>query len=134
MFTKRPTVIDVHMPTRTEYVTTTKTVHEHRAPTDDSVRLLREMEDKARLQVEQSINVGGNGFECVVNIEKEAMSMDTVAKAIFKLNGLHLTATARVRGWDQQDVTKLAEKLRDEVALKIAAEIVGPAFSKAWRS
>lgn len=132
MFRKKPAVIDVHMPTRTEYVT--REVHEHRAPTDDSVRLLREMEDKARQQVEQSINVGGNDFECVVNIEVESMSMDTVAVALFRLNGKQMRSKARVEGWQQKDdVLPLTERLRDAVAKTIATEIVGPAFSKAWK-
>ena len=39
--------------TRTEYVT--REVHEHRAPTDESVKLLREMEQKARDQVIEAI-------------------------------------------------------------------------------
>lgn len=132
MFRRKPTVIDVHMPTRTEYVT--RDVHEHRAPTDDSVRLLREMEDKARQQVEQSINVGGNDFECVVNIQAESMSMDTVAVALFRLNGKQMRSEARVEGWQQKDdVLPLAERLCDAVAKTIATEIVGPAFSKAWK-
>lgn len=48
----------------------------------------------------------------------------------------HALADARWtrEAWEFLQSVKLAEKLRDEVALKIAAEIVGPDFSKAWRS
>lgn len=131
---RRPLHIDVEMPTRTEYVTQNVNITEKRAPTDESVKLLREMEDKAREQVEQSINVGGNGFECVVNIHKEALSMDTVAVALFKLNGRSLRAEARVEGWDRDDIAKLAPRLRDEVAKELANAILSPSLFLAMRN
>lgn len=119
---------------RTEYVTQRVTVEEKRAPTDESVRLLREMEQAARDKVEQSINVGGNGFECVVHVMKEAMSMDTVAVAIFKLNGKPMRAEARVEGWDTAEVCrKLPERLRDAVAQKIAVEVLAPSLGVALK-
>jgi hypothetical protein len=116
---------------RTEYVNTT--VHEHRAPTDASVALLKEMEQAARNKIEASINVGGNGFECVVNIMKEAMSMDTVAVAIFKLNGKSMRAEARVQGWDHVNPADLAGKLRDAVAQQVAVEVLTPSLFAAIR-
>lgn len=132
LLTRRPNVVVVDN-SRTESVTRHVTVEEKRAPTDDSVRLLREMEQKARDQVEQSINVGGNGFECVVNIVKEAMSMDTVAVAIFKLNGKSMRAEARVRGWDNLDTSDLAGKLRDAVAQQVAIEVLTPSLYAVMR-
>lgn len=128
----KPNIIVVpHETTRTEYVT--REVHVHRAPTDESVALLKEMERAARDKVEQSINVGGNGFECVVNVMKEAMSMDTVAVAVFKLNGKQLRAEARVPGWNQDNVRQLPAKLRDEVAQVISVEILMPSLGEAMK-
>jgi hypothetical protein len=122
-----PNVVIIESP-RTEYVDRNVTIHEHRAPTDQSVALLKELEQAARDKVEHSINVGGNGFECVVHIHKSAIDMDTVAVAIFKLNGKQMRAEARIEGWRLKDAQELPVKIRDAVALKIATEIVGTAL------
>ena len=49
--------------TRTEYVTRNVNVTEHRAPTDESVKLLREMEAKAEAEVIKAVAVGNQSFE-----------------------------------------------------------------------
>ena len=128
-----PNIFVIPGETRTEYVT--RTVHEHRAPTDASVKLLTEMEAAALAKVERSINVGGNGFECVVNIMRRAMDMDTMAVAIFKLNGKQMRAEARVEGWKPDEIAELPIKLRDAIAKEIANQSVGPALLAArWPS
>ena len=124
-----PNIFVIPGETRTEYVT--RTVHEHRAPTDASVKLLTEMEAATLAKIEHSINVGGNGFECVVNIMRRAMDMDTVAVAIFKLNGNQMRAEARVEGWKSDDVEKLPVELRDAIAKEIANQAIGPALRAA---
>ncbi len=52
-------------PTRVS-VNSRSEVHEHRAPTDDSVRLLREMEQRVRDEVVKTTIVRDTDFECVV--------------------------------------------------------------------
>lgn len=127
---RRPTEIHVHMPARTEYVTQTVKIEERRAPTDESVRLLKEFEEKAREKIESSINVGGNGFECTIITERDVLSMDVVAAALFKLNGISLKATARIKDFDlkKKGPGDFAIALRDEVAKVIANELL----SKGW--
>lgn len=78
---RRPTDVHVYMPTRTEYITQTIKVEERRAPTDESVRLLKEFEEEARKKIESSINVGGNGFECTIMTEREHITDDIIAVA-----------------------------------------------------
>ena len=126
---KPPTIVHVEMPTRTEYVT--KEVIEKRAPTDQSVALLREMEAAALKKVEHAVNVGGNGFECVVAFEIEAMSSDRVAKAMFTLNGKRMKAEARAEGWRDDGFTTLPDRLRQAVADEIAREMLATAFASA---
>jgi len=89
------------------------------------------MEQAARDKVETSINVGGNGFECVINLGWEAMSNDMLSVAIFKLNGKQMRAEARVRGFESKDPSKLLFALRDEVAKAIASEILATCWPKA---
>ncbi len=43
-----------------------KTVNEHRAPTDDSIRLLNEMTDKAKRNVLHAIHLKSNIIDCAV--------------------------------------------------------------------
>lgn len=104
------------------------TVTEKRAPTDESVRLLREMESAAEAQVLEAIRLTDNGFECVVHAMRDGPTDDTVLRAIFSLNGKRLTADAR--GWDKR-APELVEMLIDAIAAKVATEIVRPAIKAA---
>lgn len=131
MLRRKPTVINVNTPSRTEYVT--REVHEHRAPTDASVALLKEMEQAARDKITESIAISGNGFECVVHLMLDLASDAKIAKAVFKLNGKAMTAEAAVQMRDGDNPTLVAERLRDAVAKRIATEVIGVAFAKSWR-
>src|SRR6185369_4164674 len=105
---------------RTEYVT--REVHEHRAPTDDSVKLLREMEAKAREQVIQAVHVGDTTFECVCHMQKNHTDGSTTLMAIFSLNGKKMTAEFNEQEW-RSDKFKMVEGLRAAVADKISREV-----------
>src|SRR5437899_141820 len=73
---------------QTSHVTerVTEHVHEHRAPTDESVRLLSEMEKAARDKIVEAIHVGDTTFECVVHIERRFADDSTYLIAVFSLN------------------------------------------------
>lgn len=124
MFGRQPPVI-IH-DTRTEYVT--KDVHVHRAPTDKSVELLREMETAARKEVDKAVSVQNTEFACVVHRAHDQMSDSVKLKALFKLNGKPFSATVekqRNAGDTPQDEFA---RLRDEVAKVIAGEVLHAAF------
>jgi hypothetical protein len=122
---RKPEVFIVNQPGRTEYVT--RTVNEHRAPTDQSVALLKDMEEAARSKVVESVKVGDATFECVVHTMRDCASDDTIAVAIFSLNGKKMEAKYRHR----HDANKVAlmEGLRDEMAREIATHILMPALA-----
>ena len=128
----RPVPVNVHMPERTEYVDRNVTVHEHRAPTDESVRLLKEMEEKAREKIFDSFRLDGNGFECVIQCERDCMTMDTTAVAVFSLNGRKMQALARVTDRERQrdSPVLLASRLRDAVALTIANDVLSASWPR----
>jgi len=73
----------------------TRTVTEHRAPTDESIRLLREMEEKARSQVIESFAVGGNALEARA-VMMETVTGDTEIHVMFKLNGTLHRSSGRI--------------------------------------
>lgn len=111
---------------RTSYVT--KEIHEHRAPTDQSVALLKEMEEAARAKLIESVKVTDTNFECVVHTLKEFASGDFLCKAVFSLNGEKLEAEVRTQ--DTTDRQKVWTALRDEIARVIAGHILTGALRR----
>ena len=112
---------------RTEYVT--REVHEHRAPTDDSVKLLREMEAKAQEQIIEAVHVGDTTFECVLHQCRQPLDDSRKWLAVFSLNGKKLTAEFEWRDWQikRQDA---ALGLLDAIAKTIANEVLTSALMR----
>lgn len=127
---REPGIVIIEQPTRTEYVTREVNVHEHRAPTDESVALLREMESAAKDEVIKAVRVADTRFECVVHTWLDFMSDSTKYRAIFSLNGKNLTADAEMPRGRHRPVkpTDEFELLREEMARVIAAEVLNDAF------
>ena len=119
------TVVVANPKPQTEYVT--RTVHEHRAPTDDSVKLLREMEARARDQVIEAIHVGDTTFECVVHTQQHLADSAVEHTAVFSLNGKKLTASYREYTERYDQVTALVG-LRDAIAKEIAEAVLIPSL------
>lgn len=122
---RRPNVYVLNAPSRTEFVT--REVHEHRAPTDESVRLLREMEAKAKDAVIHAVHVGDTTFECVVHQNRSSMDDTVTLLAIFSLNGKKMTAEFREHAC-KTDKFGLAEGLREAIADKLSREVLIPAL------
>gem|GEM_PF-2896609 len=120
--------IVVATPTRTEYVT--RNVHIHRAPTDESVRLLKEMEDAAEKKIIESVHVKSNAFECVVHVMYDVLSDDKIYRAVFSLNGKKMTVEHRHSARDPDDRSAAIDGLVNEVAKVIARDAIAEAFTK----
>ena len=58
-------------------------VNIHRAPTDESVRLLKEMETAARDKIIESVAVRDNGFEDVMHFASPPRRLDHQDKSNF---------------------------------------------------
>jgi hypothetical protein len=126
----RPLIIDN---SRTEHVT--RTIIEKRAPTDESVRLLAEMEQAAEAKLISSVNVSNTAFECVVHSIKDYLSDGTMLRAVFRLNGEQCTAEYRHNNSDiNSGIEEAATGLRDAVAKVIANKMIATAFSKINRN
>lgn len=124
-FYKTPFFFVPYERTRTEYVT--KDVHIHHAPTDESVKLLREMEEKAKSEILGSVRLDNNQFNCVIHYVRECISMDLVVRVMFELNGKRMNAEVRIS--EHQDPTTALPKIKDKVAEIIAAEMLISAFA-----
>lgn len=112
------------------------TIHEHRAPTDESVKLLREMEEAAKKAIVDSVRVQDTHFECVVLTQTDMINCEEQFVAIFSLNGKKMKTPLRISMFDHDENGKKLgpkEKYRRlvlSVAQDIADEILFSAFSK----
>ncbi len=93
------------------------TVQHQHAPTDESVRLLREMEAKAREQVVEAMRITSASVEAVVHRYDDPMDMKTHFKIHYKLNGVQ----REVKLWTE-DRAKIEEKL-DDIWKRLAEDI-----------
>ena len=99
-------------------------VVEKRAPTDESVALLREMEKAAREQVDKAIRLQANGFECVAQSYRDAASDDVVIVVRFMLAGTRMKVEHRHRRFDPLD--DLGSVVIDKMARAIAETALAP--------
>jgi len=113
--------------TRNEVHEVTKHVHHHRAPTDESVKALRELEQAATAKIIDSVRVGDATFECVVHVMRTMIDDTVHLKAIFSLNGKKLEAEYTAPRLDY-DKAKAVVGLRDAMAKEIATAILLPAL------
>lgn len=98
-------------------------VVERRAPTDESVKLLKEMEEKAEAKLIATLPLKNNLFEGTVVIDHYLADMTIRARLVFVLNGKQIVVTESAYEGDGARV-ELMQKLHDATAKKIAAEIL----------
>ena len=99
-------------------------VVEKRAPTDESVALLREMEKAAREQVERAIRLQINEFECLAQSYHDDASGDVVIMVRFMLAGSRMKVEHRHRMFDPLD--DLGSVVIDKMARAIAETAIAP--------
>lgn len=97
-------------------------VTEKRAPTDESVRLLREMEEKIQKKLLASVRVEDTKFNCVIHMQQEVSSNQFMFCAVFSLNGEKLKVVYRCDVFSA-NVDDAIIGLRDAVAVEIANHI-----------
>lgn len=104
----------------------TVNINEHRAPTDDSVRLLREMEQKANENILKSTKVDNNLFTAVLHQMRDHLSDLDKYAVIFSINGKKIQVFHDAKTWDKKEETLIA--IRDTVAKEIANQILTGLF------
>ena len=97
-------------------------VEEKRAPTDESVRLLREMEAKAKDQVVQSLRIESCGVEAVVHRYDDPMDSQTRFAIHYKVNGHQRKCYAKV-DW-QADIQERMDVVWKALADDLAAYLM----------
>ena len=101
----------------------TVTVHEHRASTDESIRLLAEMQEKARRSLIESVDVKDNQLSFTYQVYDEFPSGDKKLYCKISLNGHHYIIERRVDNGAYLEATKTA--LIDTIATVVMRDIIG---------
>ena len=112
------------------YHTYNSTTHEHRAPTDESVRLLKEFEEAARKKIEASIRLDNNMFKAHIMKSPDYMAWDKTYVVLYELNGQKQRCEIKVSDLQakNEDATKFF--VLGELGKHIAANILQEAFSQ----
>ncbi len=106
-------------------------VTEKRAPTDESVRLLREMEAAAREQIVATTVVRDTVFECVIYMHHDLAAYEDMYRIVYSLNGRKLTTDVRVRRWDRPTEEQIVDTIREALGKDIAGQLLASAFHNA---
>lgn len=112
-------------------------VTEKRAPTDESVRLLKEFEAKAEKKLLSSIRLDGCPFDCVMHVMQDTHDLDTKVLVRYRIGGgeertvRHEFKERMESVSDRRD--RLVRELRDVLAQDIAAFVLGKAWSDLQR-
>lgn len=107
-------------------------VTEKRAPTDDSVRLLREMEAKAKAEVIKAVAINDNLFNGVIHTMFDALSYRTTVRLVYSMNGKKLTTDYHID--DSRSLDDSIAGLIDAVARDIAIEILRKPISESMKA
>lgn len=76
-----------HHPRVTERVTQEINITERRAPTEESVRMLREMEAAARAAIVASVRVENCAVDAVLHRQEDHLNDTTMFACIYNING-----------------------------------------------
>lgn len=103
-------------------------VTEKRAPTDQSVALLREMEKAARDEVDKTIRLETNYLKATIHYQREALSWDDVYQIYIDLNGKQVKSKVEV--YADKTKEEKANAIFQEITRMIAEEIFNSLMTK----
>lgn len=115
----------------TQYVDRNITQHEHRAPTDESIKLLREMEEKARDNLLLAIRVPDGPIPMAVHVYRDFLGQGCHVRMKMRINGKDTFSDFTLEDFDMsQDLYKFTDKVRDRALAALVAQF-GPALLEA---
>jgi hypothetical protein len=101
--------------------------HEHhttekRAPTDESVRLLREVEAEAKAAVVKSVRVANTDIDIVVHKQYDIINDQTLYRMVYSLNGKRRIVNTHVSTGDPVE-QHLVHTLSDDIAIGLLSSV-----------
>jgi len=107
-------------------------VTEKRAPTDESVRLLKEMEQKARDNIIASIELDSNLVKGRVFVMKEWLSGKNNFAVLMDINGKRVEI--KVSTDEYESVESQMQRIYEEIGKRIAVEVMPAVFDEAKKA
>lgn len=108
----------------TVYVPYEKTVHEHRAPTDDSIKLYKEIKEKAYNSILASISINDNTLNMKGIVYRDFCEFSIKCSYSAKLNGWDFEGTVSVKEWNINEKQDLIIKILDDLSKSMAVELL----------
>lgn len=108
------------------YHTNETTIIEKKAPTDESIKLLRKMEKEARKQVEKSIRVTDTSFDCNILMQSEYWNAEYCIIIMYTLNGNKRRVETRVSSHFEKNelYQEIGKAVLDSVAKDISENVL----------
>lgn len=122
-----------HFPKETTYVDRHITVNEHKAPTDESVKLLNELEEKAIKNIISRFSTSNNILQTFCAVHENGI---TGYREIFLKMTLNNKDYKLIIEIDPFTMDNIIKQVCDKVSAAIAQEIVNPMlmeYQKNWR-
>lgn len=110
----------------TEYVDRNITVNEHRAPTDESVKLLNEMTEKALNNIVKTFSTTNNTLQVTAAVYEDYRNQQREVLCKFVLNGKENILRVDIPTYEYDTPKKIVQELYKQVCNKLALEIMQP--------
>lgn len=117
----------------TEYVDRNITVKEYKAPTDESVKILNEMTEKALNNIVKTFSTSNNTLQAKVAVYQDHRMQVNEFMCKFTLNGKDHMLRVEINAYETPDMDSMVEKLYTKVCEKLAQELMQPFFQELKR-
>lgn len=117
----------------TEYVDRNITVKEYKAPTDESVKLLNEMSEKALNNIVKTFSTSNNTLQAKVAVYQDNRMQVNEFMCKFTLNGKDHMLRVEINTYETPDMNSMVEKLYTKICEKLAQELMQPFFQELKR-
>lgn len=117
----------------TEYVDRNITVKEYKAPTDESVKLLNEITEKALNNIVKTFSTSNNTLQAKVAVYQDHRMQVNEFMCKFTLNGKDHMLRVEINTYETPDRSSMIEKLYTKVCEKLAQELMQPFFQELKR-
>jgi hypothetical protein len=98
----------------TKYIPTEVHHHEHKAPTDESVRLLNEMQEKALSNTMLLFRVSNSHVDAVIRVVDEVGNMQKIALIKYSINGCDYEDRIELSGMSLKSKNEIQDYLVEE--------------------
>lgn len=97
---------------------------EKKAPTDESIRLLKEMEDECKNKILNSITVNNTEFECNIHNSRDMLNDRTIYYVTYRMNNKKKTIEIPIQNYSKLSENETALKVVNELAKDIATDMI----------